>query len=78
MESFTLGPTPKIDFSFSTTTAHNGTQQQRLESERISTTTPKINSLSSMEFNTEFLQITCLEASIYILQKLKSCLIRYS
>jgi hypothetical protein len=24
IESFTLGPTPKIDFSFNTATAHNG------------------------------------------------------
>jgi hypothetical protein len=62
MESFTLGPTPKIEFSFST-------QRQRRESEWIRTTTPKINSLSSTKFNTEFLQVTCLGASIYKLLK---------
>jgi hypothetical protein len=65
MESFILGLFPKIDFI--------RTQQQhfwqQLESNWISTTTPKIYSLSTMRFNTEFLQITCLEASIYRLQK---------
>jgi len=64
MESFTLGPTPKIDFNFNT-------QRQWLESERISTTTPKIYSLSSTKFNTEFLQMTCLGTFIYRLQKTK-------
>jgi hypothetical protein len=65
MESFTLGPTPKIDFNFNT-------QRQWLESERISTTTPKIYSLSSTKFNIEFLRNICLGASIYRLQKTKT------
>jgi hypothetical protein len=65
MESFTLGLLPKIDFNTSTTIA----LQQRVESKLISTITPKLYSLSSKEFNTKSLQITCLEASIYKLQK---------
>jgi hypothetical protein len=69
MESFTLGPTPRIDFS---------SGWQRLESEWISTITSKTNSLSTMEFTTEFLQNTCLGVSIYSPQKPKSCLIRFS
>jgi hypothetical protein len=64
MDSFTLELLPKIDFNTSTTTA----LRQRLESKLISTITPKLYFLSSKEFNTEFLQITCLEASIYRLQ----------
>jgi hypothetical protein len=65
MESFTLGILPKIDFNTSTSTA----LRQQLESKLISTITPKLYSLRSKEFTTEFLQITCLEASIYRLQK---------
>jgi hypothetical protein len=61
MESFTLGILPKIDFNTSTATA----LRQRLKSKLINTITPKLYSLSSKEFNTEFLQITYLEASIY-------------
>jgi len=61
MESFTLGILPKIDFNMSRVTG----LRQQLESKLISTITPKIFSLSSKELNTEFLQITFLEASIY-------------
>jgi hypothetical protein len=61
MESFTLGLLPKIDFNTSIST----TLWQWLESKLISTITPKLFSLSSKEFDTEFLQIPCLEASIY-------------
>jgi hypothetical protein len=68
MDSFTLGLLPKIDFNMSTATA----QRQWLENKLISTITPKLYSLSSKEFNTEFLQITYLEASIYRLQKTQS------
>jgi hypothetical protein len=60
MKSFTLGLLPKINFNTSTSTA----LQQGLESKLISTITPKLYSLRSKEFNTEFLQITCLEAYI--------------
>jgi transposase len=63
MESFTLGPTPKIDFSF-----NSNNTWQRLESEQISTVTLKYNSLSTTEFNTEFLQFLSLGAFIYRLQ----------
>jgi hypothetical protein len=66
MESFILGPTPKIDFS-----SHSNSTRKLLESEQIITITSKINSLSTMEFTTEFLQTTCLGASIYRLQKSK-------
>jgi hypothetical protein len=67
MESFTLWPTPKIDFSsvqqqHTTTTAWERTVQLN---------NSKINFPSSTEFNTKFLQITCLGASIYRLQKTK-------
>jgi hypothetical protein len=65
MDSFTLELLPKIDFNMSTATA----LRQRLESKLISTITLKLYSLSSKEYNTEFLQNTCLEASIYRLQK---------
>jgi len=58
MESFT---SPSDRLHTNTTT----TLRQRLESKRISIITPKIYSLSTTEFNTEFLQITCLEASNY-------------
>jgi len=68
MNSFTLGLLPKIDFNTSTATAF----RQRLESKWISTTTPKINYLSTTKFSIEFLQITCLGASIYKLQKTKT------
>jgi hypothetical protein len=68
MDSFILRLLPKIDFNTSTTT----TLRQRLESKRISTTTPKINFLTTTEFSIEFLQITCLGASIYRLQKTKT------
>jgi hypothetical protein len=61
MKSFTLGLFPKIDFNTGIAT----TLRQRLESKLISTITPKLYSLSSKEFTTESLQITCLEASIY-------------
>jgi hypothetical protein len=61
MDSFTLRLLPKIDFNMSTATA----LRQRLERKLISTITTKLYSLSSKEFNAEFLQITCLEASIY-------------
>jgi hypothetical protein len=61
MESFTLGLFPKINFNMGIATA----LRQWLESKLISTITPKLYSLSSKELNTEFLQITCLEASIY-------------
>lgn len=57
---------------------HNNNTWQRLESDRISTRTPKIFFLSTTEFNMEFLQITCLGASIYRLQKPKSSLMRFS
>jgi hypothetical protein len=43
--------------------------RQRLESKLISTITPKLYSLSTMKFNVEFFQITCLKATIYRLQK---------
>jgi len=65
MESFTLGLLPKIDFNTSTSTI----LQQWLESKLISTITPKLYSLRFKEFNTKFLQITYLDASIYRLQK---------
>jgi hypothetical protein len=32
MESFTLGPTPKIDFSLSTAIAHTATASERINS----------------------------------------------
>jgi len=60
MDSFTLGLLPKKDFNTSIATA----QWQRLERKLVSTITPKLYTLSSKKFNTEFLQITCLEASI--------------
>jgi len=53
MDSFTLWLIPKIDFNMSTTTA----QRQQLESKLISTITPKIYSISSREFNTEFCKL---------------------
>jgi hypothetical protein len=66
MESFTLWLFPKIEFNMGTVTA----LRQRLESKLVSTVTPKLYSLRSKEFNTEFLQITCLKAYIYRLQKI--------
>jgi len=59
MESFTLGQASKIYFS--------SAQQQHLA---MAWERPiqHNNSLSYMEFNTEFLQPTCLGASIYRLQ----------
>jgi len=54
---------------FQTSHEHSNDTWQRLESKWISTATPKIFSLSTMEFTTEFLQFICLEASIYKLQK---------
>jgi hypothetical protein len=65
MESFTLWLFPKIEFNMGTVTA----LRQRLESKLVSTVTPKLYSLSYKEFNIKFLQITCLKAYIYRLQK---------
>jgi hypothetical protein len=59
MESFTLGPTPKIDFK---------SAQQWLQRDKLSTITLQFNSLSTKEFNTEFLQFSSLGTSIYRLQ----------
>jgi hypothetical protein len=63
IELFTLRPTPKTSIQHS-----NITQRQRLERDQLSTTTLKYNSLSSTEFNTEFLQFSSLGTSIYRLQ----------
>jgi len=61
MESFTLGPTPKIDFNFSTATTHNdnGLRVSRLAQQLL-------------KYTLYTLRITCLWASIYRLQKTKS------
>jgi hypothetical protein len=50
MDSFTLELLPKIDFNTSRATA----LRQRFESKLISTIIPKLYSLSSKEFNSEF------------------------
>jgi hypothetical protein len=64
MESFTLGPTPKIDF-------RSGQQQhtqQWLQRDLLSTIALQYNSLSTKEFNTEFLLFSSLGTFIYRLQ----------
>jgi hypothetical protein len=69
MESFTLGLTPKIDFS---SAQQQYTTTMATASERtIQHNNSKINSLSSTEFNIKFLQTTCPGASIYRLQESK-------
>jgi len=64
MESFPFGPIPKIDF--------RSEQQQHtlqwLQRDLLSTITSQFNSLSTKEFNTEFLQFSSLGTSIYKLQ----------
>jgi hypothetical protein len=67
MESFTLGPNPKIDFSSAQQPDTTATASQRMVRHNHS----EIHSLSSTEFNTEFLQTTCITAFIYRLQESK-------
>jgi len=59
MESFTLRPTPKIDFTRNK--EHTPAMARELADLQFSLNT----SLSIMEFYTEFLQITSLVTSIY-------------
>jgi hypothetical protein len=74
MESFTLGFLPKIDFNMGTATV----LRQRLESKLISTITPKLYSLSSKEFNTEFLQINAYKPLFIGYRRPKSSLNQFS
>jgi len=64
MESFPLGPTPKIDFL----SAQQQHTHQWLKRDKLSTITLQYNSLGTKEFNTEFLQFLSLRTSIYRLQ----------